>query len=255
MIPMPKLPRGRILLSTLLILLNIPFQLAQSAEPVTYEAIYEAKASGLTAEAKRSLSKNNSGEYVLRNTMKVKLIGLTVGSIDERSHFLWQQDRLVPQAYYAEQTGIGSGRESVNFNWETKFADTTADAESWRVGLQENTFDKLSYNLKLRQDVASDSETELVYKVLDNDEIDEYRFRVVAEEVVSTILGNLNSTKISRDHGQGSKKQTIIWLAVDWNYLLVKMLRVKSSGAETELNLKSASVDGVRVVGLEAGAQ
>ena len=89
----------------------------------------------------------------------------------------------------------------------------------------------------------------------DEDEIDEYRFRVIAEEVVSTSLGSLNSVKISRDHGQGSEKKTIIWLAVDWDYLLVKMLRVSGSGAETKLTLKSASVDGVRVVALEASDQ
>ena len=234
----------------LILLLWLCLESIQAAEPVIFEAKYQAKASGMTATAKRSLSRNDNGEYLLRNKMELKLARATISSVDERSHFIWQQDRLIPQSYEYQQKGFSRRKEVVDFDWQANMANTTRGSDSWQTALKEGIFDKLNFYLKLRQDLAAHAVTELVYQVVDRDEIDEYRFNVVAEEVVSTPLGDLNAIKISRQYRPGSKRKTIFWLAADWDYLLVKLQQVNSSGVKTELTLKRASVDGTPVVGL-----
>ncbi len=88
------------------------------------------------------------------------------------------------------------------------------------------------------------------YQVVDGDEIETYDFRVLGEEQVSTKAGQVDAIKVERvrDPTQ-SKRQTILWFATEWDYLLVRLHQVEKDGKEYQIMLEEGIVDGKAVRG------
>jgi F420-0:gamma-glutamyl ligase-like protein len=88
------------------------------------------------------------------------------------------------------------------------------------------------------------------YQVVDGDEIETYDFRVLGEEVVSTQAGQVDAIKVERvrDPTQ-TKRQTMLWFAKDWDYLLVRLHQVEKDGKEYQIMLQNGSVNGKPVKG------
>ena len=50
----------------------------------------------------------------------------------------------------------------------------------------------------------------------------QYDYEVVASEILNTEIGPLNTTKIRRISNSNTR-ETVIWLATDWNFLVVQL--------------------------------
>lgn len=50
----------------------------------------------------------------------------------------------------------------------------------------------------------------------------QYDYEVVASEILTTAIGPLNTTKIRRVSNNNTR-ETVIWLATDWDFLLVEL--------------------------------
>ncbi|MDO8272120.1 MAG: DUF3108 domain-containing protein [Gammaproteobacteria bacterium] len=234
-----------------------PFSMA--AEPVaaaattptlkTYEARYEARAMGLSATAYRSLQIVEGDIYELKNSLTLTVFGAAVGSVTETSQFLWQSSDLTPLQYSYEQTGISDRSERVDFDWSNNVAQSSHDDESWSLPLQHGIMDKLSYSTRLGRDISERGLSEVSYNIIDAEDIDVHLYRVAAEEVLSTAAGNLNTIRIERIREPDSDRKTTVWLAKDWDYMLVRLEQINGSRT-TELSLESATVDGEPLTGL-----
>jgi hypothetical protein len=90
----------------------------------------------------------------------------------------------------------------------------------------------------------------MTYQVLDETEVETYDFRVLGEENVRTRAGLIRALKVERvrDPGQ-SRRQTTLWFAPSWNYLLVRLHQRENDGKEYQIMLKSGEVNGERVKG------
>jgi len=88
------------------------------------------------------------------------------------------------------------------------------------------------------------------YQVVDGDEIETYDFRVLGEDKVSTKAGQVDAIKVERvrDPTQ-SKRETILWFAKDWDYLLVRLHQVETDGKEYQIMLEEGRVGGKTVKG------
>lgn len=234
-----------------------PFGMA--AEPViaaaatpslkTYEARYEARAMGLSATAYRTLQLVEGDVYELQNSLTLTLFGAAVGSVTETSRFVWQASDLTPLQYSYEQTGISDRSEKVDFDWTNNVAQSTQDEESWSLPLQHGIMDKLSYSTRLGRDISERGLSEVSYNIIDAEDIDVHLYRVAAEEVLSTPAGNLNTVRIERIREPDSERKTTVWLAKDWDYMLVRLEQINGSRT-TELSLESATVNGEPLRGL-----
>jgi len=71
---------------------------------------------------------------------------------------------------------------------------------------------------------------------------------LVGKEVLNTALGKLNSTQIELAQVESDERTTKIWLADDWQYLLIKIEQLSKSGLRIKLELESATVSGKEVV-------
>jgi hypothetical protein len=222
----------------------------QAAEPGTYEARYQASAIGLRTTAYRTQERIAENTYRLRNSLSIRLLGATVGTVTETSEFLWQNDTLVPQHYLYEQTGISNRREEAEFNWETGRVASHDDGELWDLQIEPGALDRLSFSVRLGRDIADHGLSEFRYQILDGDEFDEHHYRVLGEEVLNTPLGALRTVRIERIRDPNSERRTRFWLASDWDYLLVRLEQVNGAGRLTELQLESATVAGTAVTEL-----
>ena len=113
-----------------------------------------------------------------------------------------------------------------------------------QVSIENEILDKLNFGVRLGLDLELSEQDEHVYKILDGDEIEEHTYRITARETVATPLGDIATIRLERVRAATSKRKTTIWLAPDWQYLLVKLQQVSSSGTMTEILLESAQIDG-----------
>jgi hypothetical protein len=65
---------------------------------------------------------------------------------------------------------------------------------------------------------------------------------VIADEVLQTPLGRLNTVKLERVRAASDDRVTAIWLARDWDLLLVRIDQVSASGLSIKLELEHAIV-------------
>ena len=222
---------------------------AIAVEPTPYSAKYQATASGLSATAERTLELDGQ-QYILENTMEVRVAGIRLGTIEETSRFSWIEGNLQPDAYGYSQSGVVSKTERVRFDWENNIAVSTEDDDSWEHTLFPEVVDKLSYQLLLRQVLQHTESTEVEFQVIDTDEIETHLYRVSGSELTETALGSLNTVKVERIREGNSNRSTTFWLASEWNMLLIRFLQTDSSGSKTELLLKQAVIDGRQLTAL-----
>ena len=78
----------------------------------------------------------------------------------------------------------------------------------------------------------------------------QYDYRVVAEEVLETAIGPLNVVKVEKITEGDDDRQITVWLATDWDYLIVK-LQQSQDGDSHQLELRSAEVNSIPVTPLK----
>jgi len=215
--------------------------------PLTYSAHYEASANRLSASATRTLSLLDNGHYELVNDLQATVLGQPIATLAQRSEFHYVDEAMKTDLYTYKLSGIKSDRRRMTFDWDAGIVESTADDETWELALQAQTFDPLSHQLALRQQLLAGNDTDFEYAVVDGDEIEQQRYELLGEEILETPLGKLNTLKFERVRAAGSSRATIIWLAKDWNYLIARIEQVNGSGLAVTVDLEEAEIGGASV--------
>ncbi len=250
---------GRTGLFSIFVLLSLVFNHATADEqqaavetsaallPAPYRAEYQAKASGLSATAYRTLERLDEHQYRLSNSMSVAILGATIGEVTERSEFTLQDGAVRPTRYSYDQTGLGRRSEHVGFDWENGSAETRTDKKTENVAIVAGVMDQLSFTAQLSLDLSAlpaeqlVEDKDFVYQIVDGDEIDEHRYVITGRETVTTSAGAVPTIRLERIRAKESSRTTTFWLAADQDFLLVRLEQTSGSGDATELLLKSVS--------------
>lgn len=217
-----------------------------------YEAVYTARAAGLSAQARRQLTQLEGDYYQLRQEMEVRVLGARLGSVEESSDFRLDGTVLQPESYRYRRSGVSSRNEGIEFNWAEGTALSSDEDGQWTLNLQQGVLDPLSFQLALRLQLADPAIQEVSLQMVDSDEIETHLYRVTGTEVIETGLGPLDTLKVERIRRPGSDRRTTFWLARDWHLLLVRFEQVDGSGGDTELSLDHAVIAGQQVMPLSA---
>ncbi|MDA1372043.1 MAG: DUF3108 domain-containing protein [Proteobacteria bacterium] len=221
---------------------------------VEFSADYQASANGIAATATRTLQHLSGESYRLSNSLEASLAGQVIARLDQVSEFQVAAEpgdqHIIPISYSYLLSGVSSAVSTVNYNWDTGIAISREDDERWSITLTDGVLDQLSYQFALRQRIAAGERGYLEFQLIDEDEIELHRYHVVGEELLSTPLGLLNTTRLDRIREEDDDRRTVIWLANDWHYLLAKIEQRSGSGLRIELELESATVDGDAVIAL-----
>ncbi|MDE1462387.1 DUF3108 domain-containing protein [Spartinivicinus poritis] len=206
-----------------------------------FKASYGAKASSIPVKgsATRELSLSKDGTYQLSFNADIVLVNL-----NESSAFtLDEKQQVKPISYHFRRGGLAKNKEiSLKFDWNNKQAQNIADDNVKPFAIPSGTLDKISYQFQLRQDLINDKK-ELHYTIADDDELKTYKFNRVGEETIETPIGPVKAVKVERIREGDSDRQTLIWFAKDWDYLMVRLQQIEDS-KRYDIFLKSASIEG-----------
>jgi hypothetical protein len=185
-----------------------------------YSANYSAEFNGLEVKATNRIEELSPGHY--KETLIARNI---LGKIYEETLFsISKEHQIIPQQYSRQQSIMGVARkESQLFDWP-------------------NT--QLRYTKK-----GQTSETPITVGTLDKRKLKQYTYEMIGSEVLETAIGPLNTVKMQR-FAAGGKRQTTIWLAVDWNYLIVKFNRMKD-GESYNMDFIDGEVNNTPVIPLQ----
>ncbi|MCF7203215.1 DUF3108 domain-containing protein [Pseudomonas oligotrophica] len=219
----------------------------QALELKPFSASYTAdwKQVPISGTAERSLEKRDGDRW--RLDFEASML---VASFSERSDFHVEGETFLPDSYRLNRSGLGKGKKvEQRFDWDAKQVLGSDRGKPIQLALNRGLLDKSTYQLALQHEVAEGKQS-MSYQVVDGDEIETYDFRVLGEEQVSTRVGQVDAIKVERvrDPTQ-SKRQTILWFAKDWDYLLVRLHQVEKDGKEYQIMLQDGSVDGQPVKG------
>lgn len=247
-------------LLTILVWCSLCSSRLAATEPTVFRAVYDGDYKGLPVrtEAIRELKKEEDGRYLLTSSARSFL-----ASISEQTRFVWKGDsELIPLEYQYHREGIGKNRHAIlDFDWEKKRVRNNVQSKPWYMDIPAGALDKLSYQLKIRQDLIthfqslaqspagkSTAAPTLTYQIADGGKLKKYQFEIQGDEWINTAIGQIDTVKVIRIR-QNSKRSTTFWLAKDWQFLLVRLQQIDSKGDGFELLLKEAQIGGQTVRG------
>ncbi|SDT08007.1 Protein of unknown function [Halopseudomonas sabulinigri] len=236
----------RLTRSLLGLALTLSASFASAAPLVPFSASYAAdmKRIPVNGEALHSLEANADGTWNLSFTAS-----MFVAKLVEQSTLRQQDGVIQPLSYHYERKGLGSGKEiQQRFDWDNGLVSGTYKEEAFELPTEPNLLDKTTYQLALQQDLMA-GKTDMHYRVVDGDEIEDYHFHVVGEDRVTTRVGQFDAVEVERVREPDAKRETTLWFAKDWNYLLVRLSQIETDGQHYQIMLKEATVDGQNVVG------
>jgi len=240
-----KLPGS--IVATLVVSLSV-IVTAAAADPSPFTAEYQARYGGFKASAERSLEHAEDGSLQMFTSLQLKFFGKTISRIRESSILENDTDtgEWRPLAYNFEQSGIGSRKRNITFDWESTTATTVIGRNENIIALEGTAMDNLSGYLALREQLLAGKQ-EVLFQGIDKGELKEFHYRVIGEEPLETDAGNFNALKLERVRDATSRRTTEIWLAPHWDYLLLKLVQKEPGSNTISLELTSATVAGQTV--------
>lgn len=199
----------------------------------------------LQGTAVREMVKTEDNRWQINHKIDSAVIKLR-----ESSLFSYTENRIQPVDYHYRQSALAKDREvSLLFDWPRMLATNTAEDPNIDIKLVPDALDKLNYQLQLRIDLATLSQPG-VYQLVDRKRLKEYRFEVLGEELLETAVGKLKTLKLRRLREPDASRETVIWLAKDWDYLLVQVQQ-EERGKSYEILLSDGELDGTPIRGIE----
>ena len=200
-----------------------------------FVATYMVTAMGLEGiNVTNSLSLNQSADehqnYHFKSySMPIGLLAFKKDETrDEQSEGQIINGRIKPEHYNYLQLRNGETRREVEiiFDWQLKEVSNHHKHKNskWRLPIQAQTLDKLSYQLALMLKLADKPDKHFSFYIADGGKLKEYNFELLGEERVYTSLGSYKAIKIQHQRYQ-KDKQITLWCAPELNFLPVKIIQ------------------------------
>mgnify|MGYP003787305715 FL=1 len=232
---------------TLMIAAIACMQGAQASELQPYDAVYKTVASGFKVNVKRRLQIDDA-----QITISVSAKRLFFGMRETSVLMDMEGGTLSPVTYDHKRRGLSKKHDKeLVFDWtENTVIDLLKPARP-AMAVENSTYDKLSYQTRMRLDLIRNPDMQhAAYNVTNGIVNRVYTFDRIGEEIIKTPLGNLRTIKFKREGGDDDREVNV-WVAPDWDFLLVRIDQTKERGGKTErMLLKSAKIAGKKVVGL-----
>lgn len=187
---------------------------------VDFELNYDANFNGMRIKAVHTLTQPNKGQY--KEFFQAKGV---LGSVTETELFeITSDEQIIPIENVYQRSVIGSKRKEVQtYDWTNQQATHTKRKEVTTIPLQSGYLDSMSHKQQLRRDMAAGKDV-LTYAVISRGKLKQYTYDVVADEVLTTPIGPLDTRLIQRTSDDGSTI-TKVWLAKDWGFIMIKLER------------------------------
>ncbi len=218
--------------------------MANGHDVPVFKAQYNANVKGFAVKASRTLTKVNENQFKL-NFKATSFIA----SIDETSTFIINNSNIQASHYQYNQSTAGKKRQrSLVFDTQAQTIQSDTGDNKTSIAYTQSVLDKLNYQLQLQLDLMHGKQS-LQYTIADKDNLKDYQFEILNEELLTTPAGSFNSVKVKVIR-ENKDKITYIWFAKDWQYLLVQLEQYKGEKKDLSIQLKSATVNDQTVTGI-----
>jgi hypothetical protein len=228
-----------IALSSLLLIPTVSF--AQDAnDTVIYTAKYAGKFSGFSVDMEKQLIAKGNNRYHMKSRAKSFL-----GSINEDSHFLTFDGRMVPLSYRDKRKIIGkSSDRRLTFDWKhalVHFERKEKPQKNRDNAITEGVLDPALYPLKLQQEVYANIENPS-FTFAKDQKIKTMSFQK-KEDLRFTLKGTTyDAVRYERAHTEG-KKNTLVTMIPSLDYLIAEIIHTEKNGSTYKIQLKNVDYD------------
>ncbi|MDC9725955.1 MAG: DUF3108 domain-containing protein [Gammaproteobacteria bacterium] len=236
-------------LVSVLILLLVPIYLSAQEIP-DFSANYLVKLNGLQAgQLKRSLVSNPNGTRTFKSETQAKGIFafFKPDLVEEMSVWRHHNTLIRPESYLYQRTGGKKDKYlSLDFDWQKSQVHIDDHKQPWTLSIEENTLDKLVYQISLMSDLA-DNKSQFSYRIADGGKLKTYKIDILTTETVTTPLGKIDAIKLIRHRAKSKGRQTILWCAPSLNYLPIMLEHTEKGGSVFTAVLRR--LDGIETKG------
>jgi hypothetical protein len=214
--------------------------LTANAEPLKpYHLSYKTTAKGLSMNLERSLKLTEKGDYLLTNQGKILLAGFIETSVFEQ-----HDGNITPNRYVYKGTGLISQKRELVFDTEANIIKSY-DKKTWHeLELTPTTYDRVSQLEQLRLSLIQGADPKMGFavEIADRRKIKQYKLDYAGEEIIETELGPIPTIRFHRG-AKDDERESNIWLAPDWDFLMVKTTHVED-GTLIAATVSEAYLDG-----------
>jgi len=231
-------------------LLALSWTAGASADILPYSARYSIYRNGkLTGKVEVELhqqgdrwtiSSEGSGTHGLARILGARDTEQVAGHI--------RDSRFLPDRYtrHTRVAGIDN-RWLAAFDWDSGEVSVVHDEdEPLILELIGESLDPLSLKLEMRRRL-SETEPDLRFQMVEEDEIDKQNFRILHSEWLETSLGCLETTPVEKIR-HNSKRYTRAWHAPGLANIEVRMEHGKTDGNHMEMRITELILDNVEIV-------
>ncbi len=224
-------------LASLLALIVLPAHASITATDdglKAYKANYKTRFAGFTFTTERSLQKNDEGDCVLSNRASILFLGFK-----EQAVFACSGAEVHPYRYDYTNTVKARKNVSMVYDWGQNKVLTTKGDKSYTVPLPADGVDALSLQAQVRLDVKAnpDNFTQKTYAVVTAKRVKHFVVENLGEQTIGTPAGTFNAIKL-RQSSADDEDETLLWLAKDHDYFLVRVENSDADGKRRIAQLK-----------------
>lgn len=164
---------------------------------------------------------------------------------DEYAEGLVHDGRFRPLTY-SHQSRIAGGDKtwSASFDWQSGKVNIIAGKkgkDKLTLDMGASTLDPLSLKLEMARRLR-DNDSDMMFLLVDDDEIKEQAFHVLPSVYLDTSLGCLRTIPVERVRPD-STRYTRVWHAADLEFISVRLEHGKTDGEQIEMRITELVVD------------
>lgn len=191
---------------------------------IPFEATYIAKLNGdvIDSQAKRKLQ--HLGDHRFRFSALAENL---LVKAEEISEFKVVANGIQPQQYQSiRTTPFKKKKEALGFDWDKQELHYQDRKKTGSRQLETDIYDPLSSFYALSNQVKNGAKT-IRFKEAKGRKLKSRKYTVEQTETIETPFGKLDTIKLRK---QDQERETLVWLAPQMNYLVVKLHQVDDDG-------------------------
>ena len=158
-----------------------------------------------------------------------------------------ESGRFKPLRYVHELSWLGPDQDlQVEFSWESMEVTVSEDGSELSLPLVEDAVDPMSLQVDLRRRLAL-ATSDLSFMLVEDDAIEEQRFRALPHERMETSLGCLDTVPVEKIRDESSKRFTRSWHASTLSFIPVRLEHGKRDGDRMEMRITELELNGTRI--------
>ncbi len=240
---------SHLLQSSLLITLFVFCSSALSIDIKPYEIQYQSTVRGFNIKTVRKLE-NKDNQFELKQTISAMMM-----STEEVSTFKISNNNIIPLSYIYDRDIFGHSTTRINlFQYDLKTATyQDEDSPARGIKLEGDVYDPINAIIPIRLQLMEKNGHNQVssIQVLEKKRIRELTYNILGTEWLETPLGYMETLKVERLRNK-KEKHTTIWLAKDWDYVVVKISHMEPDEQVYHMNIVKGTIGDKTITGRDS---